>query len=164
MATWKEHPQKIDSRQPPCEPTPAKSATSLASEIYPRFASERIDEIDKSKQPGPLGSFAVPPFPPPSPATPPSPTTLGARPRHRIASKTFPGLLCCRPRRTLVAISSPSGQSCAADRLLCAVASMLPTFSSQPSSKVDNCRCQTLRYWPPYIAVVMVRLFTRNRP
>lgn len=33
----------IDNRQLSCEPTPAKSATSLASEIYPRFASERID-------------------------------------------------------------------------------------------------------------------------
>lgn len=65
----------------------------------------------------------------------PSPTTLGARPRHRTASKPFPGLLCCRPRRILVAISSRSGQSCAADRLLCAVASMLPTFSSQSSRR-----------------------------
>lgn len=35
--------QRIDNRQLSCEATPAKSATSLASMIYPRFASERID-------------------------------------------------------------------------------------------------------------------------
>lgn len=131
--------QMIDNRQLSCEPTPAKSPTSLASEIYPRFASEEYMEIDESKQPGPLGSFAAPP-PPFLPIEAPSllcpsPTTLGARPRHRTASKPFPGLLCCRPRRILVAISSRSGQSCAADRLLCAVASMLPTFSSQSSRR-----------------------------
>lgn len=48
---------------------------------------------------------------------------------------------------------------CCAPSLRCS-----PHSRASPVGGVDNCRCQTPRYWPPYIAVVMVHLFTRNRP